>query len=105
MADIVVNFSMLDRLLSKVVDDTYKHLGKTYLVIENLDIQTEELGLVPANSERLTFDYYINGRYGIEGVKDMPFEFLASSTWDYNFLAGYFARILDEQDEQELRED
>ena len=99
MADIVINLSMLEKILAKVVEKSYKHLGSTYLVIEELKIQTEEIE--EATSEHLVFDYYIVGRYGVENSFDKRFDFLVSSNWDYNFLAGYFARIVDEADENE----
>ena len=97
--EIKINLSTLERVLAEVVEKSYAHLGKTYLVIEELKVQTEELD--ETSAELFKFDYFIVGRYGVEEKKDKRFEFLASSDWDYNFLAGYFTRIIDEVDENE----
>ena len=94
--EIKLNLTALNRVLSQVVEKSYKNLGQTYLVIEELKVQTEEIEEV--TSEHLVFDYYIVGRYGVENSFDKRFDFLASSNWDYNFLAGYFNCLVDKQD-------
>lgn len=99
MSDIVINLTMLEKVLTEVVKKSYSQSESTYLVIEELTIQTEEIESTELS--KLNFNYYIIGRYGIENKKDVHFNFLASSNWDYNFLAGYFNRIIDENDEHE----
>lgn len=100
MQDIVINFSILEKTLSKVVEKSYSHMGGAYLVIEEIRVQTEEID--PAIKDNFNFDYIIVGRYGVEDTnKDVHFELFANSAWDYSFLAGYFARIIDEKDENE----
>ena len=92
MPQIKLNLTMLEKVLKEVVEKSYS--GKTYLVIEELNIQTEEI----EDKEDAVFDYYIIGRYGLEDAWDKRFDFMASSNWDYNFLAGYFNCLLDVKD-------
>ena len=97
--EIKLNLTAIEKTLSSIVEKSYAHLGKTYLVIEELKVQTEDLD--ETSVELFKFDYFIVGRYGVEEKKNKRFEFLASSNWDYTFLAGYFTRIIDEVDENE----
>jgi len=94
MDNININLFVLEKVLTQVVKEAYSYSKETYLVIEELSVQTEEI-----NKEAdLVFDYYIIGRYGIENTWDRHFNFLVSSNWDYNFLAGYFRCLIDHQD-------
>ena len=92
MAQIKLNLTMLEKVLKEVVEKSYS--GKTYLIIEELNIQAEEI----EDKEDAIFDYYIIGRYGLEDAWDKRFDFMASSNWDCNFLAGYFNCLLDVKD-------
>ena len=94
MTQIKLNLTMLEKVLGEVISKSYSHLGSTYLVIEELRVLTEEM----EDKEDAIFNYYIIGRYGFEGGWDRRFDFMASSGWDYNFLAGYFNCLVDRQD-------
>ena len=96
--EIKVNLTAIEKVLAEVIEKAYKHLGETYLVIEELRVYTEDLEETTPELEK--FNYSIIGRYGIEGKLDLEkrFDFIAESTWNYNYLAGYFACIVDEQD-------
>ena len=92
-----LNLTMLERVLAEVVSKSYSHLDNTYLVIEELRVITDDFEEGP----KAVFNYFIIGRYGIEGGWDKRFDFMAYSNWDYNFLAGYFHCLIDQQDMSE----
>lgn len=95
MADIRINLSKLNNVLTAVVKENYSILGEPYLVIENLDILAEEIDL---EATELKFDYIVRGRYGVENKFDSRFDFIISSNWNYDYIAGYFNRFLLEED-------
>ncbi len=89
--EINLNVTVLEKFLSKVLEDAYGGL-EMYLVIEELRVQTED------TYEDGSSDYFITGRYGLEGKWDRSIDLLVESSWNMTFLSGYFACYVDRQD-------
>ena len=89
--EINLNVTVLEKFLYNVLKDAYGGL-EVYLVIEELRVLTED------TCEDGSFDYYIIGRYGMEGKWDRRIDLLVKSNWNMTFLSGYFACYVDRQD-------
>jgi len=89
--EINLNVTVLEKFFSKVLNDAYGD-REVYLVIEELRVQTED------TYEDGSFDYYIIGRYGMEGKWERRIDLSAKSSWNMTYLSGYFACYVDRQD-------
>ena len=95
MADIRINLGRLNKVLTAVVDNNYSIIGETYLVIENINILAED---IDTEATELHFDYEVSGRYGVKDKLEHRFDFIVSSDWNYDYIAGFFDRITLEED-------
>ena len=93
-----IDNNKLEKVLLEAVKKQYAEIEnhELYLVIENLDVDTEEF-------EDNDYTYTIEGRYGREYLSEgdserefyKRFSFLVNSTWSWDFIAGYFTRVME----------